>query len=140
MKLIKVFICLLVVMLASTRVFAAAEVVERIVAVVNDEIITDQDLGYVMAPVIAQYRTTYTGSEFDEKVAEARQEFLNKVIEDKLILSEAKRKQVILKDEEVDEMISEVRNKFPTREVFQRAIEEQGLSEKSYGIVFVISS
>ena len=51
--------------LAWTRPLHSAEVVERILAVVNDEIITEQDLELVMAPVVAQYRTTYTGKEFD---------------------------------------------------------------------------
>ncbi len=115
--------------IAVPQVFSA-EVLERILAVVNDEIITEQDLQFVMAPVIAQYRTRYTGIEFQEKMKEARQEFLNKVIEDKLILSEAKRRQVIVKDAEVDDMMTEVRNKFTSREVFLKAIEEQGLTEK----------
>ncbi len=109
---------------------AQAEVVERILAVVNDEIVTEQDLEIVMAPVVAQYRTMYTGAEYDEKVKEARQEFLSKVMDDKLILGEAKRKLVIVKDEEVDEMMTEVRNKFPTREAFLSAIGEQNLTEK----------
>lgn len=108
----------------------AAEVVERILAVVNDEIVTDQDLQVVMAPVVAQYRTMYAGKEFDEKVQEARREFLNKVIDDKLILSEAKRLQVTVKDSDVDEMLADVRNKFPSREAFLSAIQEQGLTEK----------
>ncbi len=109
---------------------SAAEVLERILAVVNDEIVTEQDLENAMAPVIAQYRTTTTGKEYQDKVQEARREFLEKVIEDKMILSEAKRRKVIVKDEEVDEMITEVRNKFPNREVFLKAIEEQSLTEK----------
>ena len=108
----------------------SAEIVERILAVVNDEIITEQDLEIVMAPVLAQYRTSYTGAEFDEKVKEARREFLNKVIDDKLILSEAKRKQVIVKDVEADEMMADVRSKFPSREAFLKTIEDQGLTEK----------
>ncbi len=109
---------------------ASAEVIERILAVVNDEIITEQDLQLAMAPVIAQYRTAYAGDEFEEKAKEARREFLNKVIDDKLILSEAKTKKVIVGDAEVDEMMSETRNKFSSREIFLRAIEEQGLTEK----------
>lgn len=108
----------------------AAEVVERILAVVNDEIITDQDLQVVMAPIVAQYRTIYTGAELSEKVHQAREDFLNKLIEDRLVLSEAKRKQVIVKEIEVDEMIAEVRNKFPNRELFIKALEDQGLTEK----------
>ena len=101
----------------------SAEVVERILVVVNDEIITEQDLEFVMAPVVAQYRTAYTGQALQEKIKEARAEFLDKVIEDKLILSEAKRRQVIVKDAEVDEMMAEVRNKFPSKELFLKALE-----------------
>lgn len=108
----------------------AAEVVERILAVVNDEVITEQDLQIVMAPVAAQYRTAYTGEELDARLRRARQEFLQKVIDDKLVLSEAKRKQVIVKEEEVDDMMADVRNKFPDRDTFLKAIELQGLSEK----------
>lgn len=108
----------------------SAEVVERILAVVNDEIVTEQDLQGVMAPVVAQYHTMYTGAELEEKLKEVRTDFLSKTIEDKLILSEAKRKQVIVKDSEVDEMMADVRNKFPNRELFLSAIGEQGLTEK----------
>ena len=108
----------------------SAEVIERILAVVNDEIITEEDLRLVVAPVVAQYSTLYTGGELEARIRAARQEFLNKLIEDKLILSEAKRKQVIVKDPEVDDMITEVRNKFPDREQFLKALDDQGLTEK----------
>ena len=107
-----------------------AEVVERILAVVNDEIITEQDLQVAMAPIVAQYRTTYTGKEYDDKIKAGREEFLGKLIEDKMILSEAKRKQVIVKDNEVDETMADVRNKFPNREVFLKSMTDQGLTEK----------
>ncbi|MBI2095435.1 MAG: peptidylprolyl isomerase [Candidatus Omnitrophica bacterium] len=112
------------------RTSAAAEVLERILAVVNDEIVTEQDLQILVAPVASQYRTLYTADELEGKLKETREEFLRKVIEDKLVLSEAKRKQVIVSDAEVDEMMTDVRNKFPSREVFLEAIEEQGLTEK----------
>lgn len=116
--------------LLGARPAPAGEVLERILAVVNDEIVTEQDLQLVMAPVLAQYRTVYAAKEYEDKVKEARVEFLNKVIEDKLILSEAKRRQVIVKDAEVDDMMDEVRNKFSKREVFLKAITDQGLTEK----------
>ena len=116
--------------LHGARSAEAAEVVERILAVVNDEIVTEQDLQIVMAPVLAQYRTTYTGSEFEEKALELRHEFLDKVIQERLVLSEAKRKQVIVKNEEVDDMMTDVRNKFPSKEMFAASLAEQGMTEK----------
>ena len=113
----------------SNAAFAAA-VLERIVAVVNDEVITEQDLELLMAPVAAQYRAMYTGSELDEKLKKAHEDFLQKTIEDRLVLSEAKRKQVIVKDDEVDAMMTDVRNKFPDRQIFLKSLSEQGLTEK----------
>lgn len=107
-----------------------AEVLERILAIVNDEVITEQDLQIVMAPVVAQLRTAYSDREFEDQVTRIRGEFLNKLIEDKLVLSEARRLKVIVQDPEVEQMLADVRNKFPTREIFLRAIEEQGLTEK----------
>ncbi len=131
-KLKLVFLTLLLAAgsLGMIRPAAADEIVERILAVVNDEIITDHDLDLVVAPVVAQFRTLYTGDELDGKIRAARQEFLNKLIEDKLILSEAKRKQVIVKDSEVDDMMTEVRNKFPDRDQFLKALDDQGMTEK----------
>ena len=129
MSTFKTFVAALI-LLAGFSAAHAAEVVESIVAVVNDEIVTAQDLDDLMSPVVAQFRSLYTGKEFDEKVRQAREEYLKKVIEDRLILSEAKRKQVIVKDPEVDDMMSDVRNKFPSRELFKQSIEEQGLTEK----------
>jgi peptidyl-prolyl cis-trans isomerase SurA len=130
LKKIRFWTALLFLSAVFTGVARPAEVVDRILAVVNDEIVTEQELQIVMAPVIAQYRTMYAGQEYEDKVSQARQEFLDKVIDDKLILGEAKRKQVIVKDPEVDEMLTEVRNKFPSREAFIQAIEDQGLTEK----------
>jgi parvulin-like peptidyl-prolyl isomerase len=127
---VKRSIVLLLVFLAGAVPARSAEVVERILAVVNDEVVTEQDLEIVMAPVMAQYRTMFTGSEYDAKAAEARKEFLSKVIDDKLILGEAKRKQVIVKEDEVDAMMADVRNKFPNREAFLGALGEQGMTEK----------
>lgn len=121
---------LLLVLGLLTAPVARAEVLERILAVVNDEVITEQDLQVVMAPVAAQFRTQYTGQELEERLYEARREFLGRVIEEKLILSEAKKMQVIVKDSEVDDMVAEARNKFQSREAFLQALSEQGLSEK----------
>ncbi len=126
----KVFLSIFILISLSGSPVFAGEVLEKILAVVNDEVITDRDLQVMMAPVVAQYRAMYTGPELEERVYLAREEFLNKIIDDKLILSEAKAKKVIVSDVEVDDMLADVRNKFPTRELFLKAIEDQGLTER----------
>src|SRR3989338_7200464 len=88
MKAFGKYFCALLVLTAFRSFTAdAAEVVERILAVVNDEIVTEQDLEVVMAPILAQYRASYTGRELEERLREMREQFERKVIEDRLVLS-----------------------------------------------------
>lgn len=106
----------------------AAVTLDEILVVVNDEIVTEQDLRSASEPVIAQYRATLSGSQLDERLAETRKKVLEQLVEDRLIRSEAKREKIAIDESEVDEMMSDVRKKFPSQEVFEAVLREQGLS------------
>ncbi len=106
----------------------AAVTLDEIIVVVNDEIITEQDLRGAVEPIVAQYRATLSGAQLDEKIAVVRQNLLETLIDDRLIRSEAKKEKVTIDEKEVDEMMTDVRKKFPTQEVFEAVLREQGLS------------
>jgi len=112
--------------LVSTTAYAV--VMDKIVAVVNDEVITQQELNQVLLPVYLKYREVYQGDEFKEKIIEARKEALTKVIEDRLVLSEAKRLQVIVDEAEVDEKIADIEIQFDNEDDFLVALEKEGLT------------
>lgn len=106
----------------------AADVVDRIVAVVNDDIITQSELEESMLPFIADYRLRYGEEEFMDKVDEARQDALNRLIEEKLILQEAKRRKITVDEQEIEERLEHVKSRFNSEEEFRQMLEDSGIT------------
>ena len=107
----------------------SAEVVDRIVAVVNDEVITQSELEESMIPFVADYRVRYVEQELsDKKMKEAREDALNRLIEEKLILQEAKKRDIKIEEADIEERIQEVRERFSSEDEFSKAIEESGIT------------
>jgi peptidyl-prolyl cis-trans isomerase SurA len=109
---------------------AAGEMIDRILVIVNDEIITTKDLDDASEPVLAQYRSHLSGQELELKSKGVRKAMLDQLIDDRLVRSWASRANIIVDESEVDEMMSDVRSKFPSDEVFEKALLSQNLSFK----------
>ncbi|MBI2871525.1 MAG: peptidylprolyl isomerase [Candidatus Omnitrophica bacterium] len=105
-----------------------AEVVDRIVAVVNEDIVTQSELMERLNPIVAQYQTVYQGEGLVRKISEARRDILGQIIEDHLILQRAREKGLEASAEQVEERVREVIGKFESEEAFHQAVSEQGLS------------
>ncbi|KPK42201.1 MAG: hypothetical protein AMJ78_03330 [Omnitrophica WOR_2 bacterium SM23_29] len=100
----------------------------KIVAVVNEDVITQADLDIALAAVITEYRQSYSGDELAVKIEEARQEILNQMIEDRLILQEAKRYKIEVDEAEVEERLNDVRSRFSSDSDFDDALNESGIT------------
>jgi parvulin-like peptidyl-prolyl isomerase len=105
-----------------------AEVTNKILAVVNDEVITQQELEEVLVPIYVQYQTMYRGQELEEKFAQAQKDMFNQLIEDRLLLQQAKKENIQVNDKEVEAKIEELKQRFPNPEQFMVALEQQGIS------------
>jgi len=123
---------ILILLAALTLSFAVpyvyAETVDRIVAVVNDEPITQSELDSLLVPIYEQYRQAYSGEEFMRKMAEARTNLLNQLIEDRLVAQEAERLGVVVTNEEIEAQINEVKTKFGSDAEFNDFLDEQKVS------------
>ncbi len=84
---------------------AGAAVVDRIVAVVNDEVITLSDLNAEMDMIRQRMAVAYKGQDVEKFLAESRQTMLNRMVERLLIGQEARKSGIVVKDEEVNEAI-----------------------------------
>jgi parvulin-like peptidyl-prolyl isomerase len=114
-----------------------AEIKEQIVAVVNDEIITYSELEKILSPVFEQYEQIYSGAELFTMLQKARRDVLTHLVEEKLILQEAKRQKVReqLGDDfakEVEQSIAGVKAKFPSGEEFEKGLRRQGFTMEGY--------
>jgi len=105
-----------------------AEVIDKIIVVINNEVVTQREVDRMLAPVYAQYRTMYSGDELLTKLEEARQDILKRLIEDKLLVNEARKLNIEITDAEVTEKLEESQNKMGGKENFEGALLEQGLT------------
>ena len=100
---------------------------DAIIAVVNDELITLQDLTHYITTTYA----SLVARGLDEKTLEQirldlQKNGLNKLIEDKLMLSEANKVGLTVNEKMVDERIEEIKTKYPSEEVFINALVTNG--------------
>ena len=107
---------------------AEAQVINKVIAVVNDEVITQQDVDQLLAVLYAQYVHAYKGDELLEKMEEAKKDILEKMIEDNLILSRAKELDIVVTEEELNDGMEYVKEGFPSEEEFHKTLEAQGIT------------
>jgi peptidyl-prolyl cis-trans isomerase SurA len=115
-----------IIMPSQASLFAA--LIDKIAAVVNEDVITESELRESMLPFIADYRIRYGEEGLKEKMDEARQDALNRLIEEKLILLEARKRNVIVDDFEIQQRIEEVKQRFGSEDEFYKAISDSGIT------------
>jgi parvulin-like peptidyl-prolyl isomerase len=109
------------------------EIVDRIVAVVNDEIITMSDLNIFFEPYRKNIEENYREPEREKVLADARATLLRTLIDASLIEQEAKKNGISVRDEEVTAAINDaLKRRNISAEDFARGLAGEGLSLESY--------
>ncbi len=138
--LFKVFIFLMLffganLSVASSQLFAR----DKIMAIVNNEIITEKDFNDFVNFMRMQLSKEYKQDELEEKIQSLKTDLLNRLIEDRLILQEAKKNDskieirpgvsISIKPDEnrVKAKINEIRKRYPSDLEFQDELARQGL-------------
>ncbi|MBI5124315.1 MAG: peptidylprolyl isomerase, partial [Candidatus Omnitrophica bacterium] len=109
---------------------SSAAVVDKIVVVVNNEIITQREIDVILAPIYNQYKATYKGEELIRKLEEARESILKQLIEDRLILSEAKKENITVEEKEIDFRVEDIKKKMGGEAELENMLNEQNLTIK----------
>jgi parvulin-like peptidyl-prolyl isomerase len=91
----------IIVVIAVQVLPSGAAIVDRIVAVVNDDIITLSDLNIAFEPYMQRVEETYKGADKAKILTEGRMTILNRLIDNKLIEQQSKKSGLVVKDEEV---------------------------------------
>ncbi len=105
----------------TTICIAEAKTVNRIIAWVNEDIITQSEIDKAMSMLGPDITS--------EQMNELQEQVLDKLIEEKVILQEAKRQQITLSTTEVEEVLDKVKKQFKSIEDFKKAIKAEGLTE-----------
>ncbi len=105
-----------------------AETLDRIVAVVGSEAITEREL----RSQVLLYQAQLGLSPSEAEVEELGREVLESMIENRILLVEAEKETLEVDREEVDkameDAIREIRERFSTEEDFQNELEKEGMS------------
>ena len=132
MKRLRIFI----IVLLSTLLFALpgrAEIVDRIIAFVNDEIITLHDLNEAFEPYRKKIDDNYKGPDKNQVVAETKLSLLNRMIDNLLIEQEAKKSAIVVQDDEVMASIRDMlARKKMTMETLQQSLSREGTTFEAY--------
>lgn len=100
---------------------------DKVVAVVNNEVITQKDLADFLNFIRLQYSGQFQGKALEEKVDAMKGDLLQRLIEDRLILQQAKLDKVFIDTSKVKAKIDEVKKRYPSEAEFQQDLEKQGL-------------
>ncbi|MFH1199294.1 MAG: peptidyl-prolyl cis-trans isomerase [Candidatus Omnitrophota bacterium] len=76
-----------------------------------------------------QLSADYSGKELETKIQEMRLNLLDRLIEDKLILQEAKAEKLEIDKSRIQSRKNEIRKKYPSEADFQKTLSQQGLTE-----------
>jgi peptidyl-prolyl cis-trans isomerase SurA len=112
---------------------AEAGVTDRIVAVVNDEVITLSELNGVFEPYQAKIEAAYSGKDRENVVNENRMLLLNRLIDDLLIAQQARKAGIVVTDADV---VGAIRDLLRKRDLspadFQQALDRDGTTLEDY--------
>lgn len=119
----------LMLVLFGSAFLASGQVVEEIVAVVNDDIITLSQYRQYYDQTYQMLRAQFQGEEFETQLSQAKSQILDTMITDLLLLQQAKKRQLSA-GEEVKNYIDRLKreNNIETDAQFRQALLQQGVS------------
>lgn len=102
---------------------------ERIVAVVNNEAITQKDVDDFVNFMRVQLSQQITDKrEFEKNLKNIESDVVNRLIEDRLIIQEAKKQGINIDENRVKSRIDALKSRYPSEKYFIDSLLEQGLS------------
>jgi len=125
--------CLLLALAFLPASWARAQVVNQVVAVVGEEIITLRQLDNEIIDRLAELESRLSGEAFKKERGLLRQQALKEMIGDRLADQEAKRLKITVSDEEAKATIERVRtSRHLTPEQLERNLALEGLNMETY--------
>ncbi|MBU0951678.1 MAG: peptidylprolyl isomerase [Elusimicrobia bacterium] len=111
----------------------SAEVIDKTVALINGEHVLLSEYQKILNPIIEQYKlVTPKADQTDDKLKELKSKVLDQMIDDRLLLQEAKKLKIIVSKREVEEGIKQVKTRFKDEDEYKNELKKEGLSEEKF--------
>ena len=106
-----------------------AETTNRIVAVVNEDIITEADVTFRVQSILSDERAPAAAG---EQTASMRHAILERLIEQRLMLQQAKQEDLVISSSEILQQLESAQRQFPSLEAFRASLAQAGFSEEQF--------
>ncbi|MBU4371017.1 MAG: SurA N-terminal domain-containing protein [Proteobacteria bacterium] len=108
-------------------------VADRIVAVVNDEVITLSELNNAFEPYQERFTANYQGRDREKALGETRAALLNRMIDNLLMEQESRKTGITVRSEEVTDAINDMqKQRKVSPDEFQKALQQEGMTLDAY--------
>lgn len=104
------------------------QLVDRVAAVVNNEVITQSELDMIFRPIYEQIKKAYQGPDLQHELETVRLKLLNQLIEDRLVYQESQKLGITVSDSEIQDELALFKSQFPNEETFKKEMEKAGIS------------
>ncbi len=112
------------VLLPCVNVFSG--VVDKVIVVVNEEVITQREFDRIFTPVKKSYEENFKGEELTGRLEEARKGLLEQMINSKLTISFAKKKKMEIDEEELKKRIEKIKSFYGSENEFLQTLSAKG--------------
>jgi len=109
-----------------------AKVVDKTIATVDGEVILMSEFEKRAKPVMEEYEKFLTGADKEMKVKELKEKILDQMIDEKILIREAKRMKFNVTRKEIQDGIEEIKKRFGSEEEFNQELAKQGLTEEKF--------
>lgn len=99
-----------------------------VAATINGEVIYQAELNREIAAIARQYGIDLTSEQGREQRGEIARIVLDQLIDQRLILQEARRRDTLAGDAQVDQAVEEIKANFPSEAEFADALQQRGLT------------
>ena len=113
-------------LLAGAPMTAPAEVIDLVVATVDDEPILRSDLYKEIGPYLRSLSEQGGGADVEAEFQAAMDDALEQAIEQRILYREALLAGVQLEDQAVEDRLQKIRDQYETRDDFMRVLDEAG--------------
>jgi parvulin-like peptidyl-prolyl isomerase len=123
MKRVISFLILVGLILLSPTLYAQ----DKVVAIVNNEIITQKDLNDFLNFVHLQYAHELEGKALEDKMGAMKKDLLQRLIEDRIMLQQAKNEKISIEPARVKAKIDEIKKRYSEESEFEQDLAREGL-------------
>jgi len=109
-----------------------AKVVDKTIATVDGEVILMSEFEKRAKPVMEEYEKFLTGPDKEMKVKDLKEKILDQMIDEKILIREAKRMKFNVSRKEIQDGIEEIKKRFGAEEEFNQELAKQGLTEEKF--------